>query len=100
VKIPRTVVISELLISDFELPYSVVLFFSIQRNFQSHTTHSFANIYYLVSSYDLECRSSSDHCTRTSKHIDTKHHEVANPIFTLEMYVQIVTVQKIVVGPK
>jgi hypothetical protein len=79
-KVPRTIVIAELRIRDFELPFSVILFFSVYRNFQSHTINSYANVYNPVTSLDLECRSSSDHCTRTSKHRDTKHHEAANPI--------------------
>jgi len=35
------------------------------QSFQSHTSNSVGTVYYLASSFNFKCRSSSDHCTRT-----------------------------------
>jgi len=40
-KVPRTMVIAELRISEFELPYSIILFFSVKEIFNHvQLTHS------------------------------------------------------------
>ena len=53
-------------------------------------TRSFVNVYYLATSFDIECRSSSGHCIRRWMRTETKYHEVGDLPFYINKFIKYV----------